>query len=152
MDTNAAFSQLAAKCSTTELCLDDVQRRLERLDLTDQQRSEITTRLLQEKYVDEGRYAHAFAHDKVRFSGWGRVKIRQALHQKHLPSPLISEALEEVTDEMCLEVLRPLLTAKQRSVRGRTPYEINAKLMRFAMGRGFEYDLIRQCLDTDEEF
>lgn len=151
MDTNTAFSQLAAKCSISETCLDDVQKRLDRMDLTDVQREEIIARLLAEKYVDEGRYAHAFVSDKIRFCGWGRIKIRQSLRLKHLPSAIIDEALREVTDEQCFEVLRPLLAAKRRSVHGRTPYEVNAKLFRFAIGRGFEYDLIRQCIDIDDD-
>lgn len=152
MDTSAAYSQLAAKCSTTEMCLDDVQKRLDRLDLTEGQRQEVLGRLLDEKYVDESRYAHAFANDKIRFSGWGRVKIGQALRQKHIPLTLISEALDEITNEECLDVLRPLLAAKRRSVRGSSTYEINGKLIRFALGRGFEYELIRQCLDIDDDF
>lgn len=152
MDTHTAFTRLAAKCSTTELCLDDVQRRLDGFDLTDSQRQEIIDRLLREKYVDESRYAHAFANDKIRFSGWGRVKIGQALRQKHIPAHCIDEALGNISDEECLDVLRPLLTTKRRSVRGSTDYEINAKLIRFALGRGFEYELIRQCLDIDDDF
>lgn len=134
------------------MCLDDVQKRLDRLDLTEGQRQEVLGRLLDEKYVDESRYAHAFANDKIRFSGWGRVKIGQALRQKHIPLTLISEALDEITDEECLDVLRPLLAAKRRSVRGSSTYEINGKLIRFALGRGFEYELIRQCLDIDDYF
>lgn len=134
------------------MCLDDVQKRLDRLDLTEGQRQEVLGRLLDEKYVDESRYAHAFANDKIRFSGWGRVKIGQALRQKHIPLTLISEALDEITDEECLDVLRPLLAAKRRSVRGSSTYEINGKLIRFALGRGFEYELIRQCLDIDDDF
>lgn len=134
------------------MCLDDVQKRLDRLDLTEDQRQEVLGRLLDEKYVDESRYAHAFANDKIRFSGWGRVKIGQALRQKHIPLTLISEALDEITDEECLDVLRPLLAAKRRSVRGSSTYEINGKLIRFALGRGFEYELIRQCLDIDDDF
>lgn len=134
------------------MCLDDVQKRLDRLDLAEGQRQEVLGRLLDEKYVDESRYAHAFANDKIRFSGWGRVKIGQALRQKHIPLTLISEALDEITDEECLDVLRPLLAAKRRSVRGSSTYEINGKLIRFALGRGFEYELIRQCLDIDDDF
>lgn len=152
MDTNAAYSQLAAKCSTTEMCLDDIKKRLDRLDLTDAQRKDIIDRLVDEKYVDESRYAHAFANDKIRFSGWGRVKISQALRQKHIPDTLVGEALGEISDEECLDVLRPLLAAKRRSVRGNSAYEINGKLIRFALGRGFEYELIRQCLDIDDDF
>lgn len=152
MDTSAAFTHLAAKCSTTELCLDDVQKRLDRFDLTDDQRQEIIDRLLREKYVDESRYAHAFANDKIRFSGWGRVKIGQALRQKHISTTIIAEALGDISDEQCLDVLRPLLAAKRRSVRGGSAYEVNGKLIRFALGRGFEYELIRQCLDIDDDF
>ena len=46
--------------------------------------------------------------------------------------------------------LLPLLKSKRKSIKGQSDYEVNAKLIRFAMSRGFTMDVIRQCLDTDE--
>lgn len=151
MTTAEAFTRIASKCTTTELCLEDARNRLERTDLTDDERQSVLNRLVDEKFIDESRYARAFAHDKLRFNGWGRIKISQALRLKHISSVFIDEALGEIDDEICLEVLRPLLVSKRRTVHGNNDYEVDAKLTRFALSRGFEYALIRQCLDTLKE-
>ena len=59
--------------------------------------------------------------------------------------------LSEVDDEEYLSVLRPLLKQKRRSVKASSDYEMNQKLIRFALGRGFRFDIIRQCLDVTDE-
>ncbi len=59
--------------------------------------------------------------------------------------------LDEVDDEEYLSVLRPLLKQKRRSTKAESDYELNQKLVRFALGRGYTYDIIRQCLDVSEE-
>ena len=48
-------------------------------------------------------------------------------------------------------MLRPLLKQKRRSTKAESDYELNQKLVRFALGRGYTYDIIRQCLDVSEE-
>ena len=64
--------------------------------------------------------------------------------------------LGEVGDDEYLSVLRPLLQQKRRSVKADSDYELNQKLVKFALSRGFTYDIIRQCIsgdidDVDEE-
>ena len=54
-------------------------------------------------------------------------------------------------DEEYLSVLRPLLKQKRRSTKAESDYEQNQKLVRFALSRGFTYDIIRQCIDVDED-
>ena len=61
------------------------------------------------------------------------------------------QVLDEVDDDEYLSVLKPLLQQKRRSTKAANDYELNQKLMRFALSRGFTYDIIRQCLDVDEE-
>jgi len=78
--------------------------------------------------------------------------VEQALWQKHIDGDIRQRVLSEVDDEEYLSVLRPLLKQKRRSVKASSDYELNQKLIRFALGRGFTFDIIRQCLDvTDEE-
>ena len=109
-------------------------------------------RLVSERYVDDERYARAFVKDKVRYNKWGRRKVEQALWQKHIDDDIRQRVLDEVDDEEYLDVLRPLLTQKRRSTQAASDYELNQKLVRFALSRGFTYDIIRQCLDVSEEF
>ena len=50
-----------------------------------------------------------------------------------------------------LNVLRPLLKQKRKSIKAQNDYEMNQKLVRFALGRGYTFDIIRQCMEVDEE-
>ena len=108
-------------------------------------------RLVQEKYIDESRYCRAFINDKVRFARWGRIKIAQALRQKQIPSSLYLPLLDEIDEACYSEQLRRLLEAKQREVKGRNAYERKAKLVRFALGRGYEMDEICRFIPHFEE-
>ena len=108
-------------------------------------------RLVKERYVDDERFARAFAKDKVRYNKWGRRKVEQALWQKHIDEDIRKNVLNEIDDEEYLSVLRPLLKQKRKSIKAQNDYELNQKLMRFALGRGFTFDIIKQCIDVEDE-
>ena len=78
--------------------------------------------------------------------------MEQALWQKHIDEDIRQRVLDEVDDEEYLTVLRPLLKQKRKTTKASSDYELNQKLLRFALSRGFTFDLIRQCLDVEEEF
>ena len=144
------FNRLSARCSTTEICLSDIRKKLDATDLTGEERETLIQRLLDEGYVDEARYARAFVRDKFRFSGWGRVKMAQGLRAKQISSTDIKEALNEIDEEDYRRALRDALKAKRRTLRGTSDYETNAKLIRFALSRGYEMALILKEVKMDD--
>ncbi len=146
-----AYLTLTALCAQAEHCQWEMTEKMRRWELSDEAQARIMQRLVQERYVDDLRYARAFVNDKVRYNKWGRRKVDQALWQKHIDETIRQQALDEVDDQAYLTVLKPLLKQKRRSVKAQSDYEMNQKLMRFALGRGFTFDIIRQCLDIDEE-
>ena len=75
--------------------------------------------------------------------------MEQALWAKHIDKDIQQQVLGEVDDDEYLSVLRPLLKQKRRSVKAANDYELNQKLVKFALSRGFTYDIIRQCIDGD---
>ncbi len=119
-----------------------------RWDLQDDARERILTRLQQEGFVDERRYAGAFTRDKFRYNKWGVVKIAQQLRMKGIAPDMIEEAVREVDDDTALATLRQLIEAKRATFKGRSDYEVNCKLMRFALSRGFSMDNINKVLHT----
>ena len=151
MNADEVLYKLAARCSVSEQCLSDVEAKLEKYDLTKEEKTRILRHLVEEKYVDDRRYAEAFVRDKYRFNKWGRMKIAQGLRMKGIDNETISIAMEAIEEEEYLEILRDLIKGKRKSTRGNSEYEINGKLVRFATGRGFEFGAIRQCLDIDEK-
>ena len=146
-----AFLQLSALCAQAEHCQHEMLEKMRRWELSDEAQARVMARLLEGRFVDDERYARAFVKDKIRYNKWGRRKVEQALWQKRIDESIRQRALDEVDDKEYLSVLRPLLQQKRRSTRAASDYELNQKLARFALGRGFTYDLIRQCLDVDEE-
>ena len=105
--------------------------------------------LTNEKYVDDSRFCRAFIREKMRFNKWGRRKIEMALFQKRIDKKMASEALDEVDNGEYTAILRPMLRQKERSVKANSEYEKNMKLIKFAMSRGFTFDVIKECLSGD---
>ena len=111
----------------------------------------IVNRLQTERYVDECRYAHAFVRDKFRYNHWGWIRIERELRMRGIAQAYIDEAKEEISDEDNLSSLRKLIESKRRTVKGKNEYELNAKLFRFALSRGFSYAAINEVLQTSYE-
>jgi regulatory protein len=124
--------------------------KMRRWEIDEDTQARIMEYLVKEKYIDDERYARFFAKDKIRYNKWGRRKVEQAMWQKHIDADIQQRVLDEIDDDEYLLILRPLLKSKRRTVKAANNYEMNMKLIRFAMGRGFTMDIIRQCLDNDE--
>ena len=147
-----AYLTLAALCAQAEHCQYEMLEKMRRWEMPEEEQARVMQRLVSERYVDDERYARAFVKDKVRYNKWGRRKVEQALWQKHIDDDIRQRVLDEIEDEEYLSVLKPLLQQKRRSTKANSDYELNQKLVRFALSRGFTFDIIRQCLDVSEEF
>lgn len=144
-----AYLQLAQLCARSEHCQHDMQEKMRRWGMSDEAQARVMQRLVSERYVDDERYARAFVRDKIRYNKWGRRKVEQALWMKHIDDDIRERVLGEVDDEEYLAVLRPLLKQKRKNTKADSDYELNQKLVKFALGRGFTFDIIRQCIDGD---
>jgi regulatory protein len=146
-----AYLQLAQLCAKSEHCQHDMLEKMRRWEMSEEAQARVMQRLISERYVDDERYARAFVRDKIRYNKWGRRKVEQGLWQKRIDDNIRQQVLDEVDEEEYLSVLRPLLKQKRRSTKAESDYEMNRKLVRFALSRGFTYDIIRQCIDISEE-
>lgn len=150
MTEQEAYLQLAALCAQAEHCRQEMLDKMKRWGLDEGVKDRIISRLVKERFVDDERYARAFVKDKVRYNKWGRRKIQQTLWMKRIDEHIQQQVLDEIEEREYLEVLRPLLKQKRKSVKAQNDYELNQKLIRFALGRGFTFDVIRQCINVDE--
>ena len=146
---NDAYLTLAALCAQAEHCQYEMLEKMRRWELPDDAQARVMAKLIKERYVDDERYAQAFVNDKIRYNKWGRRKVEQALWQKRIDEDIRKCVLDAVDDDEYLSVLRPLLKQKRKTIKANSDYELNQKLMRFAVGRGFTFDIIRQCLNLD---
>ena len=151
MTEQEAYLQLAALCAQAEHCQQEMRDKMRRWELDESVQNRIIDRLIKERYVDDERYARAFVKDKIRYNKWGRRKVQQALWQKRIDADIQQRVLDEIDEKEYLDVLRPLLKQKRKSIRAANDYELNQKLARFALSRGFTFDLIRQCMDIEDD-
>jgi len=145
-----AFLQLAALCANAEHCQYEMLEKMKRWELSDESQARVMARLIEERYVDDRRYARAFVKDKIHYNKWGRRKVQQGLWMKRIDKEIQDEVLNEIDEKEYLNVLKPLLKQKRKSIKANSDYELNQKLVRFAYGRGFTFDIIRQCLDVSD--
>lgn len=146
-----ALNRVASYCSAAEHCRAEINEKLQRWGIAYDTISRILDQLEAEKYIDEERYCRAFVKDKFRFSKWGKMKIAQELYMKKVPSDVAWRYLNEIDEEEYLAILNGLLASKRKSVHAKDDFELNGKLMRFAMSRGFEMKDIKRCIEVSEE-
>lgn len=145
-----ALLRLSSLCSRSEHSTGEMRDKLRRWGVDQETSDRVVSRLVSERFVDDERYCRFFVRDKIRFDRWGRRKIEQALYAKGVDQDISAAVLDEVDDEEWTEALRPLLASKRCTVKGATDYERNGKLIRFAMSRGFDMDIIRRCMDVSD--
>lgn len=134
-----ALDKMRRLCSRREYCVSDIRAKLmKELDGDVQKVETAINKLKEERYVDDLRYATAYARDKAAISGWGATKIRYMLSAKGVAKDVISEALNEVDEAKASSRLEKLLENKYKSLKDDPQWKI--KLIRFALGRGYSYD------------
>lgn len=137
-EQNNGFNNAALLCSKSEKCTSEILEKLRLLGLSSDESEPVIKKLVAEKFLDDERYARAYIRDKFRMNHWGKQKIAYMLHSKKI-SPEIQElAFEEIENEDYSDELRKLLTDKVRTIKAKDQYDKRNKLMRFALGRGFE--------------
>lgn len=146
MTEQQIVQKLAALCSASEHCTHEMEEKMCKWEVDEATQARVIAYLIKEKYIDEERYCRFFVNDKVKFNHWGRKKIEQALFLKRVPKDIQKKVLDEVPFDDYVDALRPLLIAKEKTVKARNEYEKSMKLIRYAMGRGFQYDVIKECL------
>ena len=146
-----AFQSLSALCARGEHCQHDMLEKMRQWNIDEEAQARVMARLVGERYVDDERYARAFIHDKMAYNQWGRRKIEQALRLKHIDDGTTRALLDEVDDHDYVEQLKPMLQQKRKSTKARSDYELNLKLMKWALGRGFTMDVISKCMDVADD-
>lgn len=137
-----ALAKAQRYTAAAEHCVSQVRLKLCEWGIPSAWQEDIILTLQQDNYLNEARFAVAFAHDKLLYQGWGRYKIRYALIQLHVDTSLIDEALSQLDEQAYREVLRQV-AAKKKSA---TPQEVT----RFLLQRGFLYEEIIPLLRGEE--
>lgn len=145
-DMTRTSDRLRRLCSRREYCRSDVMKKaLDALDGDRNAAEQVVQALVDEKYVDDLRYASAFARDKASLAGWGEVKIRYMLGTKGISKDIINMALEEIDAGKAQIRLEKLLETKYRTLKDDP--QCRLKMLRFALGRGYGYDEVTDVVE-----
>ena len=140
------LDRLQAQCSKREYCSSDIFRKaMKAFDGDREQAWKVLQSLQDDKFVDDLRYASAFAREKSRLAGWGPAKITYTLVGKGIPRTIVTEALGEVDQNEADRRMRSVLETKLKTLVGDP--QIKFKLLKFGLTRGYEYDQVAPAVD-----
>ncbi len=111
---------------------------------------EIMASLIEDDFLNEERFAKAYATGKFRINRWGKIKIKMQLKSKRVSDYCINSGLKEIDDEEYEDGLTSILKKKLQELENKNlnPYQLKSKLYQFAQTRGFESFLISAVLES----
>lgn len=131
-----ALASLMRLCARAERSSGDALRLMKLWGVGPAEQQRVLKRLLDERFIDDRRYAEAFVREKTSLTAWGEFKIRAALQRKGIASPIIAEALAAAPQEGSTERLTNKLRSKLRTTKYDTLYQLKGKLLRYAASLG----------------
>lgn len=141
--------RLAKYCAYQDRCQWEVENKFTEFNLIPEARDEIMIYLIQNKFLNEERFAKSFARGKFNQKNWGKIKIRIELKKRKIPTKLIETALKEIDENDYWETLKILFEKKKETLRSeRESFKKKAKIRNYLLQKGYEADLI-QMLNSD---
>ena len=141
-DLKIAIERLKNYCALQDRCQWNVTQKMKEWGLLEMTQNHILEILIQEKYVDEERFAQSFCRGKFLIKKWGKVKITNELKKKKISDICIKKGLEEIDLTEYDLLLEDLLTKKNDTLRDKNHFTRKSKLARFLIQRGFEGNLV----------
>lgn len=137
-------------CSGREYCISDIRSLIERWGAdSEETKAWVISRLTEDKFIDEQRYCRAFVIDHFRQSQWGKIKITMSLKSKNIPAATIAAGLEAIDEEEYMNLLKKIINDHRRSVKAKNRYDLKGKLLRYALGKGFESNLVYEVINSE---
>ncbi|MCR5658218.1 MAG: RecX family transcriptional regulator [Bacteroidales bacterium] len=140
------LDKMAKYCAYQERCVKDVRDKLKTFDIPQEEKTKILDYLLDNRFVNDERFAKSFMRGKINQSGWGLNKIRFHLIQKGIAKELIDEVLGQTDEEVYRQRLIEILKTKAKTVKATSDFEKKRKLAAYAMQKGFESNLVWEVL------
>ncbi len=143
-----ALQSLMRLCSRSEKSTGDALRLMRTWGVPEAEQRGVLDKLIADRYIDNRRYAEAYTREKSQLAGWGERKIAMQLRLKGVERETISTVLAELmADDSRAERLHEKLEKKLRSVKAANDYELRGKLLRYALGLGYDYDMAAEVVE-----
>ena len=150
-DEKDLIDRIERYCAYTERCEYDVVKKLKSWEVPSELYPKIVQHLKDCRYIEEERYTSMFVRGKFKLKGWGRQKIKTELSLKNIDDDTIEKSIEEIDNNLYIDKLHQLLSAKQKNTKATSSFELKAKLTRYALQKGFEYSYINDWLKSHIE-
>lgn len=143
-----AIQKLRHYCAYQERCHSEVKTKLYALGMWKKNHDEIIAALIEEDYLNEERFAKAFAGGKFRMKQWGRKKIESELRQRQVSSYSINKALQKINEKEYLQTLKKLAAKKYASLKHEQHIIRKKKTIDYLLGKGYEWELVRSAMEN----
>ncbi|WP_343605578.1 regulatory protein RecX [Fluviicola sp.] len=156
MGSNFSFLEakhkIEAYCAYQDRSHFEVKNKLFSWGQSPDQVDQLMAYLIENKFLDEGRFAESYVSGKLRIKHWGRIKIRQGLRLKQIPEKIVQLAFKTIDPDEYFTILKHEIAKKQKDLASeKDPWKKKAKVLRYVQSKGFENDLIFEALAEVEE-
>ena len=141
-----ALQKLKHYCGYQERCHSEVREKLYSLGVRKIEQEEIIATLIEENYLNEERFAIAFAGGKFRIKQWGKIKIRSELKKRRVSDYCINKSIKQIGDKEYLETIKKLATKYSSSIKGEPDIVGKKKTIDYLMQKGFEGELVYRII------
>ena len=151
-----ALQSLMRLAARSEKSSGDALRLMQRWEVPVAERQGVLQKLIDNRFIDDRRYAEAYVREKSRLAGWGARKIAMQLRGKGIAQETIKEALTQLDGDDTKQRLVDKLRRKLKTTKAVSQYELRGKLLRYALSQGFDYEQASEAVasvvaDCDEE-
>lgn len=137
-----ALAKIQKYCAYQERSHREVKNKLFEYGLFTNEVEEMMSNMINDNFLNEERFARAFAGGKFRMKKWGKIKITHELEGHGLTSNCIHRGLQEISSSDYKKTLVSILKRKAAEVKENNLFSKRNKVARFAIGRGFEPELV----------
>jgi regulatory protein len=149
-NNDEAYRKLMQYCSYQDRCHKEIKDKLYEWGFDSEDTGKLIIKLLEDKYLNEERFARSFVRGKFNYKHWGRQKIRQELKKKGITDNLIRIALQEINDRDYQSTLRKLIISKQKQLKEKSARIRDYKTIQFLITKGYEIEVIKENLNSEE--
>jgi len=150
LSTSEALNKMQNLCSGQEKCISDITQKLKTLKINNSDISEIIDNLIDNNFLNEERFAIAFANDKIKFNKWGLIKIKYELKSKRIKDNDIATAFSLINQDDYKEMQILELTKKIKSISDEEDKQkLKSKMYNFAQSRGYDTNLTKIVIEKN---
>src|SRR5258706_10485594 len=141
-----ALAKILRYCAYQERSHQEVKRKLFEYGLRSDEVDELSARLITDGFLNEERFAKAFAGGKFRIKKWGRLKIEHELEYRGFTKNCIVRGIHEIDALDYARTLKALIAKKAMQTPERDLIRKRNKIARFVIAKGYEPDLVWEAV------